>query len=138
MQRLSRTMLLGNTTVEGCSSHNRTMLLKVEAGSTVPLHEQIAAQLRRAIGLGEVDVGERLPPARQLAESLDVNMHTVLRAYSSLRDEGLLEMRRGRGVSVTKSGADGLVRNLARDLATEAKRHGLSRAETLKILEEYL
>ncbi len=75
--------------------------MEVDPRSPVPLHEQVAAALRRAIAEGEAAPGERLPPARDLAGVLGVNANTVFRALRTLREEGLVEFRRGRGVTVT-------------------------------------
>jgi DNA-binding transcriptional regulator YhcF (GntR family) len=78
-----------------------TAKLAIDPSSSIALHEQVAAALRRAIADGEARPGERLPPARDLAAVLGVNTNTVLRALRTLRDEGLLEFRRGRGATVT-------------------------------------
>ncbi len=113
------------------------MLIKVDAGSSEPLFAQIAAQVRAAIATGRVGEGDRLPPARELAEALGVNMHTVLRAYGDLRDEGLVDMRRRRGVIVRAAGETrARLLELARELAAEAAKQGLSKAELRKLLEE--
>lgn len=79
--------------------------IQIDPASPAPLHEQVAAAIRRAIAEGEALPGERLPPARDLAAVLRVNPNTVLRALRALRDEGLLEFRRGRGVTVSGDAA---------------------------------
>jgi GntR family transcriptional regulator len=74
--------------------------MRVDRSESTAVFEQVAAEIRRAILDGEARPGERLPPAKDLAAELGVNANTVLRALRLLRDEGLLEFRRGRGVSV--------------------------------------
>jgi GntR family transcriptional regulator len=76
-------------------------IMEIDHASSVPLHEQVAAAIRRAIADGEAGSRERLPPAKDLAAVLGVNANTVFRALRTLRDEGLVEFRRGRGVTVT-------------------------------------
>ncbi len=105
------------------------MLVRVDPDSPIGLAEQIAGQIRGALVAGEIEAGERLPPARELAAGLDVNMHTVLRAYSALRDEGLIDVRRGRGAQV-RAGIDLGVTELEQqidELLRSAGRLGMSR-----------
>lgn len=77
------------------------MLIKVNAASERPIYAQIADAVRHAIARAEIGAGKVLPAARHIATSLQVNQHTVLRAYQELRDEGLIDLRRGRGAVVT-------------------------------------
>jgi GntR family transcriptional regulator len=110
-------------------------VVKVDRREPVDLHEQVAAEIRRAIAEGEARPGERLPPARDLAAVLGVHTNTVLRALRTLRDEGLLEFRRGRGVTVAGTPPPGAVLTQARDLVRLARRHGYRLDELLKIIE---
>ncbi len=109
--------------------------IKIDHGSSVPLHEQVAAAIRRAIAEGEAAAGERLPPAKDLAAVLGVNANTVFRALRTLRDEGLVEFRRGRGVSVTElAPRRSLVVAKARELAELARRFGYGPQELAEIV----
>ncbi|WP_030148807.1 GntR family transcriptional regulator [Mycetocola saprophilus] len=82
------------------------MFLTVDPQSPITLYEQLAASVRAGILDGSIAHGERLPSARELAGSLDLNVHTVLRAYQALREEGLLDLRRGRGAVITAPSRD--------------------------------
>lgn len=113
------------------------MRFRVDAASTVSLADQIATQVRSAVVAGDLVPGERLPAARELAHALQVNMHTVLRAYARLREEGLIEMRQGRGAWVRPDATGAMVRvnELAAQLAAEARKLGLSPREIAGLVE---
>ncbi len=119
------------------SSINNT--LEIDHSSPVPLHEQVAAAIRRAIAEGEARAGERLPPARDLAAVLGVNANTVLRALRTLREEDLVEFRRGRGVSVTGIAPQrSRVVVKARELVALARQCGYQPQELARIIEQIL
>ena len=103
------------------------MFITIDSGSAVPLFEQLVSAIREQVMGGELAAGERLPAGRELAASLGVNVHTVLRAYQVLRDEGFIELRRGRGAVVADRAGDyaQLTKDIER-VVTEAKRLELS------------
>ena len=96
--------------------------LELDRDDSSKVFEQVAAAIRRAIADGEARPGERLPPARDLAAELGVNSNTVLRALRLLRDEGLLEFRRGRGVTVAGTPERTAVLEKARELVALSRR----------------
>jgi DNA-binding transcriptional regulator YhcF (GntR family) len=110
--------------------------VKVNKNDPTDLFEQVAAEIRRAIADGEAKPGERLPPAKDLAAVLGVNTNTVLRSLRLLRDEGLLEFRRGRGISVAGTPERGAVVQRARELITFARSQGYQFDELAEIIEQ--
>jgi GntR family transcriptional regulator len=110
-------------------------IVKVDRQDPTELYEQVAAEIRRAIADGEAKPGERLPPARDLAAVLEVNTNTVLRALRELRDEGLLEFRRGRGITVAGTPEKSAVISQAKDLVEFARRRGYRVDELIEIVK---
>jgi GntR family transcriptional regulator len=110
--------------------------VKVNKRDPTDLYEQVAAEIRRAIADGEAKPGERLPPAKDLAAILDVNTNTVLRSLRMLRDEGLLEFRRGRGISVAGTPERGAVVQRAKELVLFARRNGYRVDELVEIIQD--
>lgn len=108
---------------------------KVDRSDAASLHEQIAGQIRRSIAEGDATPGERLPPARDLAAVMKVNTNTVLRALRELRDEGLLEFRRGRGIRVAGTPEQGLVLSKTRELLRLARRHGYAPDDLVQLIQ---
>lgn len=114
------------------------MLFRIDPQAAEPLFAQIATHVRLAIARGELKSGNRLPAARELAAALDLNMHTVLRAYQELREEGLLDLRRGRGAVITPK-ADANFADLHGALAAvvrEARALNLTQETTSALLRE--
>jgi DNA-binding GntR family transcriptional regulator len=110
--------------------------VKLDRANPLDLHEQVAAEIRRAIADGEAKAGERLPPAKDLAAILQVNTNTVLRALRQLRDEGLLEFRRGRGITVTGTPQQSALTERAKDLIHYARTQGYKPDELIRIIEQ--
>lgn len=118
------------------ASISSTMLqVNIDRSNPALLHDQVAAAIRRAIAEGEAGPGERLPPARDMAAVLGVNTNTVLRSLRTLRDEGLLEFRRGQGVHVAGTGQRGAVLAKAHELLRFARGQGYQRDELLEMIK---
>jgi GntR family transcriptional regulator len=109
--------------------------VKVNKEDGTDLYLQVAAQIRRAIADGEATPGERLPPARDLATVLGVNTNTVLRSLRLLQDEGLLELRRRRGITVAGTPERGAVMQKVRELVEFARGQGYSVHELVEMIE---
>lgn len=113
------------------------MKWSIDHRSAERLQDQIAQQVRTLIASGELSTGERLPPASELATALSVDRNTVLAAYHQLREEGLLEFRRGRGTRVAESGsAPSSVTTAVNELLALARSHGLDQTDLIRTIKE--
>jgi GntR family transcriptional regulator len=108
--------------------------LRLDRTDPTPLHEQAAAAIRRAIADGEAVPGQRIPQTRDLAAVLGIDRTTVLRALRILRDEGLLEMGRGRAITVAGSPDTASVTTKAKELVEYARHHGYKREELIALI----
>ena len=109
--------------------------VKIDPGGPLPLYEQVAAEIRRAISDGEAKPGERMPLAKDLATVLGVNANTVLRALRLLRDEGLLEFRQGRGITVAGTPERSAVMTRVKELVTFARHQGYQPDEVIAMIQ---
>lgn len=107
----------------------------VDRNDVTFLHDQVAGEIRRAIAEGEALPGERIPQAKDLAAVLGVNTNTVLRALRILRDEGLLELGRGRAITVAGTPERGALVAKMKELITLARHCGYRRDELVAMLQ---
>jgi GntR family transcriptional regulator len=108
--------------------------VNVDRSDALALHDQVAAEIRRAIADGEAAAGERLPLVKDIAAVLGVNKNTVLRAMHILRDEGLLEFTRGRGITVSGTPEKSAVLRQVRDLVDFARHQGYRREDVIEMI----
>jgi len=108
--------------------------LDLNPDSPVPLYHQIAEAISYRIATGRLSAGEALPPVRDAAKELGVNLHTVRRAYGQLANQGLAESRGARGTRVcdrsaaprTRAGTAKTEQFLTRVLREAYEQHGLT------------
>ncbi|GAA5150444.1 GntR family transcriptional regulator [Microbacterium pseudoresistens] len=113
------------------------MLIRISDDVGRPLYEQVAASVRAEILAGRAGPGDHLPPAREVGAALDINVHTVLRAYQVLRDEGLVDLRRGRGAVISPAAAPlAALAHDIRSLVDRAAALGVSPATLAALVKE--
>jgi GntR family transcriptional regulator len=115
--------------------HSTMFDVNIDRTEAVPLHDQVAAEIRRAIAEGEAGPGERLPLAKDMAAILGVNRNTVLRALRILREEGLLDFQRGRGITVVGTPEQSAVVKRVRELVEFCRTQGYRPNEVIQIIE---
>jgi GntR family transcriptional regulator len=121
------------------------MIFAVNPSSGQPLYLQLMQQIRHAIETGVLQPGDGLPSVRTLAQQLVISPNTIVRAYSELEHEGLLDLRHGSGAYVSgrrgqKSRAERLrlAQGRVRALVEKLQRDGLSEDEIQRLVEAEL
>lgn len=82
---------------------NSRMIISIDFGSSEAIYMQLRNQIIIGIAQEQIKEGDSLPSVRQLADELGVNMHTVNKAYSLLKEDGYLTLDRRRGAVVNVS-----------------------------------
>jgi len=118
---------------------------QINPHSGVPVYRQMIDQVKYYVASDALKAGDQLPSIRELAQTLTINPTTVVRVYTELEREGVIEMRHGKGAFVTASGRrmtanerDKTLRRLARHLAVEATQMGAPASQVLKVVREEL
>ena len=118
---------------------------QIDLHSGIPVYRQMMDQMKYYLAAGTLRPGDQLPSIRELARQLAVNPTTVVKAYSELEHEGVIEMRHGKGafvlvpqVQVTERGREKALRRIARQLAVEATQMGAPNDYVLQLVAEEL
>ena len=117
---------------------------RLDNGSGLTPYLQLVHQVRQALRLGLLDVGDQLPTVKEVAAGIGINPNTVLKAYRELEHEGLVAGRQGVGTFVAKSLTDSSFAShgrLRRDLQswlTNARKAGLDDASIEALFRDTL
>ena len=118
------------------------MYIVVDEGDRRPIYRQVADEIRALIARGELREGAMLPPVRQVAADLGVNLNTVATAYRELQREGLISVRHGAGATVASRTAtaksDNELRKPLRAALTALVLAGLPKTEIMAVVSDEL
>jgi len=118
------------------------MYITIDDADRRPVYRQIAEEIKTLIARGELEEGVALPPVRQIASDLGVNLNTIAAAYRELQKEGLVRVRHGAGAFVAarpvSQQSEAELRKALRASLTHMALAGLPRSEILAIVNEEL
>jgi len=118
------------------------MYITVDEKDRRPIYQQIVDEIKSLIATGELPQGTFLPPVRQVAADLGVNLNTVAFAYRKLQKEGLIRVKHGSGAVVIsqtlKEKPDDRLKAQLRTALTQLILAGLKPAEIKALINEEL
>ncbi len=123
----------------------RRLHFALDPHSGVPVYRQMMDQVKYYVAAGTLQSGDQLPSIRELAQNLTVNPTTVVKAYTELEHEKVIEMRQGKGAFVAAAAAvmsaeerEKALRRLVRQLAIEAAQMGAPTSQVLRLVQQEL
>lgn len=116
------------------------MVIKIDFNSDESIYMQLCNQIVIGIATSRIREGDVLPSVRQMAEQIGINMHTVNKAYSVLRQEGLVTIDRRKGavvaIDVDKIQALEELKGQLRILLAKSSCKNITRGEVHKLINE--
>ncbi len=117
------------------------MILKIELTSSTPIYVQLRNQIVMGIGRGDLKIGQGLPTVRQMAEDIGINMMTVTKAYTILKNEGYIEIDRRHGARIKPTAilSGNFTEKMENELAllvTESSLKGIKKEHFIKMCAE--
>ena len=116
------------------------MLIEIDFNSDEALYVQLRNQIILGIATGQLPDGESLPSVRSLADTIGINMHTVNKAYATLKADGFVRVDRRRGVvvcvDVNKLQNIEILKGYLRPIAAAALAKGISKEEAMKTMSD--
>ncbi|HEV8541697.1 MAG TPA: GntR family transcriptional regulator [Verrucomicrobiae bacterium] len=116
---------------------------QIDPRSGLPVYRQMIDQIKYYVASGALKPGHQLPSVRELAQQLSVNPTTVVKAYTELQHEEVIQLRHGKGAFVAEPGGgtseiqkEKVVRRLARQLAVESQQIGADFGFVDRILQD--
>jgi GntR family transcriptional regulator len=119
------------------------VIIQLDLQSDVPIYTQLVHQIIEGIASGRLQPGEPLPSVRSLASDIGVNLHTVNKAYTLLKQEGYIQVHRQKGVVIDPVGMPPVTpefrekqRRELRPIVAEAICRGMEKDELLSLVEQ--
>lgn len=118
------------------------MYITIDAQDSRPIYRQVVDEIKGLIARRELEEGSSLPPVRQVAADLGVNLNTIAYAYRQLQKEGLIRVRHGAGAVVTSrvvgEKTEEQLRIQLRTTLTQLTLAGMKRSEIKLMVNEEL
>lgn len=122
------------------------MILTLDPDDTRPVYQQIISCIKQQVRLGQIQAGDELPSVREVADHLGINHLTVHKAYTKLKDQGIITQRLGQRARIAKMASEPadprqvtqLIEQPLRDVVAEAYHLGISAAQLTQILQNIL